>query len=1065
MLKSTCKAFIILLTAVFAIGCSGSGQSPVTPRDNPVTPDLPEQISRESAPAVELPSQRILWGVWTVSFDPVEMKIVALPARELLAHYNITDMILPPACEDCFDIAVNSFDPVTRILDADVTLRNPAPIGAHDVRGIMHVTTFGHLLTNPDAWTKFYDVPGGMDINPFKAFAKDEPNRTFAGLAEHTENYLVYIPQPPVYAGITFAVDASWPGNCKEPYSIENFGQDDPLYPVDGSSCDIHVDVIDWQDDVDAVQIEVPEITGTDYVDLANTTGNTWTLQLTNNEVAPVGDYEAVISATSANSGETKLYDVVTITITDTDGPIVTGIDPDMAELGDDIVDAAITGSNFLGPCEVELWAYEYAITATSVEVIDANNITCDFSIPLEAWLGTYDVLVRNFDDKEGVGESLFDVLPPTPVVDGIVPDHQFVNHGVEGAEITGDNFTAPCYVELNHEGFAITTTGVEVISATTINCDFNVPMDADIGLYDVRVMNSYELFGTGAEMFSVECPMPVIDYTIPESGQTGSTLVGVEVHGDYFIYPGMELRLKMDGEADIIGYNISSVDHTLFYCDFDIPEGAVPGDWDMEIRNGCGEVNLWEESFEILSPEGWAQTWGGPDEDEALDMAFDDDGNSYVTGYFRNTVDFDPGPGVVERTSVGSEDAFVCKFKPQGELEWALTWGSTSGDRGYGVAVDDSGVVLVTGHFQGTTDFDTGDGTEEHTPVGATDAYLSAFSSEGEFYGVSTWGGASSDAGLAVVADGPDAYVTGLFTGFVDFDWDDVDVESRTSVGATDIFILKAVGEGDFGWVQTWGDTSNDEGESVAVDSSGNVYVCGTAKGYSVDFDPDPEDVDLKDGGPNCWGFLSKFDSTGDYLWSGRWGNNSDTYAPGVAVDGDDNIYVAGSFMWYNIDLDPNTVGEDIHVNSSKSACYLSKFDSSGDYIWGLHWGGTDEDGALGVAANSSGDIFVSGYFTGDADLDPDEVDVDTHTGFGMNAFFSRFDASGDYIWGKSWGSENTAQGVGVAAGDTGDSWVTGWFQGTAIDFDPDPEAEDFHTSNGSHDVFLSKFLPDGTW
>ncbi len=1064
MHKSLLNHALIVILAIFILGCSGVSDIPILPQDNQGEPQGIQTPLNEKPLERNIDSQRVLWGIWNVMFDPVECKVTVEPARNLQVHFNITDMILPPACDDCFDVAIKGFNPVTRILDADITLRNPTPINGRDVRGILHTNDHGHLLKNPDDWTGFWDAPGGGTINPFIAFAKDEPYRVFAGHAEHTENFRVYIPKPPAYFAITFAVDASWPGNCKEPYSIEDFIQEGQLLPTGGSSVDISMTVLDWQNDDKLAQISVPEIIGPDWADFNSLGGGQWELNLVNSEAAPPGDYEALIRVTSENVEGTYLYDYVTITVSNTDDPFVTSIDPPSGNLNDNIYGAAVSGGNFLGPCDVELKLGAYTITATSVEVLDPGNISCDIYIPLEADIGLYDVVVKNADEKLATGPDLFEVISPFPVVTSIIPESNFVNQHTGGAEISGSNFLSPCIVDLVRGSYTITSSNVDVQGEATIICDFDIPIDAEIGLYDVVVTNYNELQGVGAELFTVVCPVPIIDSADPPAGLAGETIVEMEVHGDNFIYPGMQLSLKMDGETDIVAYNIVSVYPTLFYCDLFIPQGTTPGMWDMEITNGCGESTVWEDSFEINSPSGWCRTWGGPDEDDGFDVAIDDAGNAYVTGFFRSTVDFDPGPGVEERTAVGSEDVFLCKFRPNKELAWVATWGSSSGDRGQGVAVDDDGVVLVTGWFQGACDFDPDTGTEMRTPIGATDAFLSAFSPEGEFYGVNTWGGATTDGGGGVITDGPDVYVTGHFSGVVDFDWDPVGEAIRTSVGANDIFILKVIGEGNFGWVQTWGGTGNDQGESVAVDSHGDIYVCGNAKGYSVDFDPDPVDTDYIDGGANSWAFLSKFDATGDYLWAGRWGNNSDANAADVAVDGYDDIYVSGHYMWYTIDLNPGA-GVDEHACIGNADCYMSKFDSLGNYIWGYHWGGTENDRAYGIAANSFGDIFVSGEFDTSADLDPDAVDEDIHTGFGQNAFFCKFDPTGDYIWGRSWGVMNSAVARGIAANDAGDSWVTGWFDGTDIDMDPDPVGEDLHTSNGDQDPSLTKFLPDGAW
>ena len=166
---------IIALTIMAYSGCSGS--------PNPIDTGMTE----EDAPIERTRnSDRMLWGVWELHFDQTEMSVSAKPLRTAMPHFDITDYILPPACDDCFSIGVNGFNTTTRILDADVTLRNPLAITGRDVRGILFTNQYGHLVTNANGWTELWDIPNGEDINPFRAFAKSEPNRVFAGGTEHT---------------------------------------------------------------------------------------------------------------------------------------------------------------------------------------------------------------------------------------------------------------------------------------------------------------------------------------------------------------------------------------------------------------------------------------------------------------------------------------------------------------------------------------------------------------------------------------------------------------------------------------------------------------------------------------------------------------------------------------------------------------------------------------------------------------------------------------------------------------------------------------------------------------
>ena len=80
--------------------------------------------------------------------------------------------------------------------------------------------------------------------------------------------------------------------------------------------------------------------------------------------------------------------------------------------------------------------------------------------------------------------------------------------------------------------------------------------------------------------------------------------------------------------------------------------------------------------------------------------MAVDSSGNVYTTGYFAGTADFDPGAGTTNLTANGSSDVFVSKLDSSGDLVWAKSFGDTSVDYCYSVAVDSSGNVYTTGTF-----------------------------------------------------------------------------------------------------------------------------------------------------------------------------------------------------------------------------------------------------------------------------------------------------------------------------------------------------------------------------
>ena len=129
---------------------------------------------------------------------------------------------------------------------------------------------------------------------------------------------------------------------------------------------------------------------------------------------------------------------------------------------------------------------------------------------------------------------------------------------------------------------------------------------------------------------------------------------------------------------------------------------------------------------------------------DEGRGVAVDSLGNTYVTGDFRGSVDFDPGPGVTPELSEGLSDVFLSKFNTMGDLMWVRTWGGHYSDGGRGVAVDLSFNVYVTGYYRYSADFHPGPwGEDIHYAMGEDDIFLTKFDSFGNYQWADTWVGA----------------------------------------------------------------------------------------------------------------------------------------------------------------------------------------------------------------------------------------------------------------------------------------------------------------------------------
>lgn len=260
-----------------------------------------------------------------------------------------------------------------------------------------------------------------------------------------------------------------------------------------------------------------------------------------------------------------------------------------------------------------------------------------------------------------------------------------------------------------------------------------------------------------------------------------------------------------------------------------------------------------------------WAKNIGASREDAGNCIKTDALGNVYITGYFKGTTDFDPGPGTATISALvvssqGAADAFFAKYDANGNYIWAKSIsGADNSDAGNSIAIDALGNVYVTGYFCSAADFDPGVGT----------ATLSA-------------GGGPQNKNL---------------------------------------FLAKYDVAGNYVWAnnltagpQVFGYIWEAQGMSVGLDAANNVYVSGHFTGAFVDFDPGAGTNYLTTPYViNQWGnlnnflgteiFFAKYDNSGNHVWAkmiNRMGNNNsvfDNKCNSMSISASGHIHIAGRF------------------------------------------------------------------------------------------------------------------------------------------------------------------------
>lgn len=253
-----------------------------------------------------------------------------------------------------------------------------------------------------------------------------------------------------------------------------------------------------------------------------------------------------------------------------------------------------------------------------------------------------------------------------------------------------------------------------------------------------------------------------------------------------------------------------------------------------------AGNYDIYLAKYDNLGNYTWAKKVGGTGDDKAYALDVDAAGNIVIGGSFQGTVDFDPTPIVLSKTSAGSYDIFVSRYDNAGNFLWANTFGGTAEDRFGRIAIDALGNFYMTGAFQGAVDFDPSANSVIQNSNGGFDMLLAKYDAGGNYIWAKGIGGTSADQSWGVSFDDSlNVFMTGRFYNTADFN-PGASPALFTSAGLGDIFIAKYTQAGIYQFAINMGGSGDDLATPIAVDPLYNLYIGGSFN-TTADFDPDP--------------------------------------------------------------------------------------------------------------------------------------------------------------------------------------------------------------------------------
>lgn len=437
--------------------------------------------------------------------------------------------------------------------------------------------------------------------------------------------------------------------------------------------------------------------------------------------------------------------------------------------------------------------------------------------------------------------------------------------------------------------------------------------------------------------------------------------------------------------------------------------------------------------------------------------VAVDSADNVYLAGDFTGKIDL--GGGIYSSAgaddNVFKDDVFLAKYDQNGRHIWSKSFGDTSNQFATQVLVDRADNVILLGRAFGVMDFGNG----PHRSAGTDDFFVAKFRPDGSVIWSTMFGGASADRAERLAIDSAgDVWVAGTFTDTADFGRGPF-----TSRGIRDGVILEINGQSgalrnafQFGGGTGTGMSraGDNYGFGIGIFNEGTpeapvdrVYVTGLFSN-TMRFGTGPELTSA--GGLDV--FVAKLDSSGNHIWSQRFGATRNDYAYDLVVDPVDGSVVVTGFFQDAINFGGAQItSSDMHPTDATNPqgkdsydLFLAKLDADGGHVFSAGYGDTtdqrnfetfDTNTWTSLSMDADRNIYLGGPLVGVINFGSSPVVSPMGR---MDAFVAKFDSAGSHVYSARYGDNGTQIALDIAATNSGHVLLVGRFYSSTIVFDP---------------------------
>ena len=323
--------------------------------------------------------------------------------------------------------------------------------------------------------------------------------------------------------------------------------------------------------------------------------------------------------------------------------------------------------------------------------------------------------------------------------------------------------------------------------------------------------------------------------------------------------------------------------------------------------------------------------------------------------------------------------------------------------------------------------------------------------------------GGSSYDYSEAITTLSDNSVVvSGYFAGTATFGPDEPNQTVLTSAGYSDIFIARYNPDGTLSWAKRAGGTDDDWEQGITTLSDNSVVVTGGFYATSTFGEGEPAETMLTSAGQRDV-FIARYNPDGTLQWAKRAGGIDGDRGNGITTLSDDSTVITGGFSG-TATFGPDEPNQTLLTSAGEADICIARYNPDGTLQWAKRAGGSSYDNSEAITTLSDNSVVVTGDFLSTATFGEGESNETMLTSVGgEDIFVARYNPNGTLAWAKRAGSLNGDAGYGITNLSDNTTVVTGAFNGTAVFGQGEPNQTILY-SDGSRDIFIARYNPDGT-